>query len=103
MTRARERSIGLMIERAEEIRVAVIASRSDLGSVTELWRQPQTYARFLDQELSLVDHGPLLVAMPGGFGYYDPGSPRQPPPAALADARARAGGSRPRSRHPRCG
>ena len=75
-----------------QIRVAVIASRSDLGSVTELWRQPQTYARFLDQELALVYHGPLLVAMPGGFGYYDPGSPHQPPPAALAGVRIRAGG-----------
>jgi hypothetical protein len=75
-----------------KIRLALIASRSDLGSVTELWRQPQTYARFLDQELSLVYHGPLLVAMPGGFGYYDPGSPAQPPPAALAGIRIRAGG-----------
>jgi hypothetical protein len=58
------------------------ASRSDLGSVTELWRQPQSYARFLDQELSLslVYHGPLLVAMPGGFGYYDPRSPANPHP-----------------------
>jgi len=50
------------------IRVALIASSSDLGSVTELWRQPETYARFLDQELSLIYHGPLLVVMPNGFG-----------------------------------
>jgi hypothetical protein len=51
-----------------QIRVAIIASSPDLGSVTELWRQPQTYARFLGQELSLVYHGPLLVVMPNGFG-----------------------------------
>ena len=51
------------------IRVAVVASSADLGSVTELWRQPQTYARFLGQELSLVYHGPLLVVMPDGFGF----------------------------------
>jgi hypothetical protein len=50
------------------IRIAIIASSSDLGSVTELWRQPQTYARFLGQELYFVDHGPLLVVMPNGFG-----------------------------------
>ena len=75
-----------------QIRVALIASRSDLGSVTELWRQPQTYARFLDQELSLVYHGPLLVVMPNGFGFNDPASPHQPPPAALAGVRIRAGG-----------
>jgi hypothetical protein len=55
------------------IRVALIASRSDLGSVTELWRQPQTYAEFLGQELSLVYRGPLLVIMPNGFGFMWPG------------------------------
>jgi len=55
------------------IRVAVIASASDLGSVTELWRQPQTYAEFLGQELSLAYRGPVLVVMPDGFGLY-PGS-----------------------------
>ena len=52
------------------IRVAVVASSTDLGSVTELWRQPQTYAQFLGQELSLVYRGPLLVVMPDGFGLY---------------------------------
>jgi hypothetical protein len=52
------------------IRVAIIASRTDLGSVTELWRQPATYARFLGQELSLVYRGPLLVVMPDGYGFY---------------------------------
>jgi hypothetical protein len=52
------------------IRVALIASSTDLGSVTELWRQPQFYAQFLGQELSLVYRGPLLVVMPSGFGVY---------------------------------
>jgi len=56
------------------IRVALIATRSDLGSVTELWRQPQNYAAFLGQELSLVYRGPLLVVMPNGFGFWRPGS-----------------------------
>jgi hypothetical protein len=58
------------------IRVALIASATDLGSVTALWRQPQLYARFLGQELSLAYHGPLLVVMPNGFGLYHlpPGS-----------------------------
>jgi hypothetical protein len=52
------------------VRVAVVASAADLGSVTELWRQPQTYARFLGRELSLVYRGPLLVVMPNGYGLY---------------------------------
>lgn len=50
------------------IRVALIASPGDLGSVTALWRKPQTYARFLAQELALVYRGPLLVVMPSGLG-----------------------------------
>ena len=33
------------------IRVAVIASSYDMGSVTALWRKPRTYARFLGEEL----------------------------------------------------
>jgi hypothetical protein len=54
------------------LRVAMIASPADLGSVTELWRQPQTYARFLAQELSVVYRGTLLVVMPSGFGVNAP-------------------------------
>jgi hypothetical protein len=52
------------------IRVALIASASDLGSVTALWGQPEPYAQFLGQELSLVYKGPLLVVMPHGFGLH---------------------------------
>lgn len=50
------------------IRAALIASPGDLGSVTQLWREPQTYANFLGQELSLVYRGTLLVVMPNGYG-----------------------------------
>ncbi|MCL2770597.1 MAG: hypothetical protein FWD42_10915, partial [Solirubrobacterales bacterium] len=55
------------------IRVAVISSSYDLGSVTELWRQPQTYARFLGLELSASYRGRLLVVMPNGLGFNWPG------------------------------
>lgn len=55
------------------VRVAIIASRYDLGSVTELWRKPRAYARFLGIELSLAFHGPLLVVMPNGLGFNWPG------------------------------
>lgn len=57
------------------IRVALIASSADLGSVTELWNQPQSYAKFLEQELALVYRGPLLVIMPRGLGLYLPTKP----------------------------
>lgn len=64
------------------IRVALVASVTDLGSVTELWRKPQSYARFLGQELSLVYRGPLLVVMPNGFGLYGTRAP-----VAMTDVR----------------
>ena len=54
------------------IRVALIASKTDLGSVTGLWRSPRNYAKFLGQELSLVNQRPLLVVMPNGFGLSGP-------------------------------
>ena len=57
--------------RGYPLRMALIGSAADLGSVTELWREPQSYAEFLGEELSLVYHGTLLVVMPNGFGIYD--------------------------------
>ena len=75
------------------IRVAIIASKADLGSVTELWRRPQTYARFLGQELSLVYRGPLLVVMPGGYGFYRQSGPLPAGESALAGSQKPAGGT----------
>jgi hypothetical protein len=50
------------------IRVAIIGSTYDLGSVGSLMGKPKLYARFLGQELRLVYHGRLLTVMPNGFG-----------------------------------
>ncbi len=36
------------------IRVAVIGSSYDMGSVVSLWRKPRTYARFLAAELQFI-------------------------------------------------
>jgi cytochrome oxidase Cu insertion factor (SCO1/SenC/PrrC family) len=56
------------------IRVAVVSNDYDMGSVTELWDQPRTYARFLGVELSLAYRRQrLLVVMPNGFGFNWPG------------------------------
>jgi len=57
------------------VKVAVVASSYDLGSVTALWRKPQTYARFLGTELSLLYRGRLLTVMPNGIGVYHHGLP----------------------------
>lgn len=50
------------------IRVAVVSTDYDLGSITELWHKPRIYARFLGIELSLTYKERLLVVMPNGFG-----------------------------------
>ena len=55
-------------------RVAVIAGPVDLGSVSALWRQPENYARFLGQELSLNFKGPVVVVMANGYGFYERGA-----------------------------
>jgi cytochrome oxidase Cu insertion factor (SCO1/SenC/PrrC family) len=58
------------------IRVAVVSSSYDLGSVPELWDKPRAYARFLGVELSRADRPQrLLVVMPNGFGFNWPGHP----------------------------
>ncbi len=68
----RQAQLNELLENAERsghpVRVALIASAADLGSVTALWHKPQLYAEFLAEELSLVYRGPLLVVMPTGFG-----------------------------------
>lgn len=53
-----------------EVRVALIGRPSDLGAVEVLWRRPQTYARFLGQELALYYPRRLLIVMPNGYGIY---------------------------------
>jgi hypothetical protein len=55
--------------RGFEIRVALIGTRYDMGSVSVLFRQPQRYARFLGQELFFVYKGRALVVMPNGYGF----------------------------------
>jgi len=67
-----------------QVRLALIASPADLGSVTALWRRPQSYAEFLGQELALAYHGSLLVVMPDGFGLYGSGRSPSAVHAALA-------------------
>jgi hypothetical protein len=63
------------------IRVAVITSPYDLGSVSALWGKPLPYARFLSLELAFAFKGPLMIIMPAGYGYVDA---TKPDPAKLA-------------------
>ena len=57
------------------IRVALIATPADLGSVGELWGKPQSYAQFLGEELAQVYRSTVVVVMPSGTGVYHPPAP----------------------------
>jgi hypothetical protein len=74
-----------------KVRVALIASRYDMGSVTSLYRKPRTYARFLGAELAFVYKQRLLVVMPNGFGFNWPKHPRAHEYATLASVPIRPG------------
>ena len=53
-----------------KIKVALIATRNDLGGVFQLWQKPQTYADFLGRELVFLYKGKLITVMPDGMGVY---------------------------------
>jgi hypothetical protein len=57
------------------IKVAVIATPTDLGAVGGIFGQPQRYAQFLATELSFVYHDRLLIVMPAGFGIFNASRP----------------------------
>ena len=87
-------------DKGYEVRVALIATRTDLGAVPVLFRQPQRYADFLGQELVYFWKGPTLVVMPNGYGIFQNGkklaeekarlAKLSPPPSAEGDAMATA-------------
>jgi len=58
------------------VKVAVIASPTDLGSVPVLFGKPDQYARFLAGEIRafLPAGATLIVAMPSGLGAAGPGA-----------------------------
>ncbi len=52
------------------IKVALIASPTDLGAVPVLFNMPEQYAKFLGAELLGLYKERLLVVMPAGFGFF---------------------------------
>ncbi|HEY7694219.1 MAG TPA: hypothetical protein VH816_17920 [Gaiellaceae bacterium] len=78
-------------EHGYKIRLAVIATRYDLGAVTALWKQPKTYASFLAAEIAFVYKGPLLIVMPNGLGFHAPGGATKAGYRTLADVRPASG------------
>lgn len=54
--------------RGTPLKVAVISSAPDLGSVSSLFGKPQDYAEFLSREDAFAVKVPILVVMPQGLG-----------------------------------
>jgi hypothetical protein len=65
-------SVTLEAEHAgRPVRVALIASKTDLGGVPQLFGKPTTYARFLAGELQFVYPEKVLIVMPRGAALGD--------------------------------
>jgi len=73
------------------IKVAVIASPTDLGSVPSLFNKPDQYARFLGTELASFYTESLLVVMPPGFALYRNGADTSAENRLLADVTLKSG------------
>jgi hypothetical protein len=72
-SRALVRQVAAVYAAGERVKVAVIATRADLGAIPSLYGKPATYAHFLGVEISTVFVGPLLIVMPAGYGIWDGG------------------------------
>jgi hypothetical protein len=90
-----QQEIAALVDQANRagltLRVAMIWSSYDLGSITGLWRKPQLYARFLGTELRYVYKDRLLIVMPNGFGFYFPGHSTKREYTALSKIRVSPG------------
>lgn len=63
--------IGLLAEAATKglsLKVAVIVTPADLGSVPSLFKEPKTYATFLSEEDYYYWQNELITVMPNGYG-----------------------------------
>lgn len=83
---ALRKEIAKVSTNGRRVKVAVIASKEDLGAVQSLFDKPTEYARFLGTELSTYYSGVLLIVMPAGFGVYHGGKSTAKAEAALRDA-----------------
>jgi hypothetical protein len=84
-TRALRDAVHAASTNGDHLKVAVIGSKNDLGSVPSLFNQPRKYARFLGAELAFFYKGPLLVVMPNGYGFANDGKVVAAADAALAN------------------
>src|SRR5919202_5402159 len=55
------------------LKVAIIATKDDLGSVPQFFGRAQPYAQFLEREIAFNQKVPLLTVMPTGYGAAEAG------------------------------
>ena len=91
MVASLDQAVDAVFEHGERFKVAVISTPSDLGAVPSLFGHPSEYAEFLGIELRDYYAGPLLVAMPSGFGIYDGGRSTAAEQAVLSAVPVNAG------------
>lgn len=70
-----DRTLARLHKEGLNLKVAIIQSPIDLGAIPNMFGKPQTYADFLEREISFGAPQPLLVVMPAGFGIANAGSP----------------------------
>ncbi|HWF54612.1 MAG TPA: hypothetical protein VG223_08300 [Solirubrobacteraceae bacterium] len=75
------------------LKIAIIASPTDLGVIPALFDHAQQYAQFLDTEISFQGPQPLLVVMPSGYGTEHLGSAATAAVAALAPPAGKGAGA----------
>jgi hypothetical protein len=84
---ALSREVAASYSHGFRVKVAVIATKNDLGAIPSLFGKPADYAKFLGQELNFYYIGPLLIVMPAGYGIYDGGRSTAAEGKVLAGAR----------------
>jgi hypothetical protein len=79
------------------LKVAIIATKNDLGAVPQFFGRPQPYALFLEREIAFNQKKPLLVVMQAGYGSAEAGAKAaatlkglKPPTGADGDTLGRA-------------
>lgn len=68
-----EKEVAAVYAADDRVKVALVATRVDLGAIPSLFGKPSQYAAFLGGELAGFYVGPLLIVMPSGYGIYDGG------------------------------
>jgi hypothetical protein len=65
---ALNRSLKQLSKKGYPLKVAIIASKIDLGAIPQFLGRPQPYAGFLESEIAFNKPKPLLVVMQAGYG-----------------------------------